>query len=334
MRRYSLILLTLCAVFCAGLEFVARYWLPRVGSVQGRLDREHSRADEIRPVPGKPVPVLSIGNSLMQKGINFTLLNENLHPEFAVTRFVVEDTNYLDWYYGLRRLFREGARPKVVILVLNARQLMSPNVQGDAFAELLMDSHDLLSVKQTVASDNTVTSNLLFANLSRYYGVRAEVHKWFLLRLLPKFPALASRLRPPNLPLAADEEIERDAVERLRGMASLCAQYGAQFIFVVPPSTSARDGSSAIQRAGDRTGIAVLVPIQPQGLPLDSYTDGFHLNYKGALIFTQALSSSLRQTLRKENFVQSVKSSETAGASAISLSAAQPSQLNGQRGGP
>src|SRR5208282_3982954 len=113
--------------------------LPRVGSVQGRLDREHSRADEIKPVPGGPVPVLSVGNSLMQKGINFKLLNQNLHPEFAVTRYVVEDTNYFDWYYGLRRLFREGARPKVVILFLNARQLLAPSVQGDAFAELLMD---------------------------------------------------------------------------------------------------------------------------------------------------------------------------------------------------
>jgi hypothetical protein len=326
LRRYSLILLILCAVFSAGLEFVARYWLPRVGSVQGRLDREHTRADEIRPVPGKPVPVLSVGNSLMQKGINFNLLNEKLNPEFAVTRYVVEDTNYLDWYYGLRRLFREGARPKVVILVLNARQLLAPNVQGDAFAELLMDSHDLLKVKQNIASDNTVTSNLLFANLSRYYGVRSEVHKWFLLRLLPEFPALAARLRPPNRPLAADEEIEKEATERLQRMSSLCAEYGAQFVFVVPPSAAARDGSSAIQRAGNRSGIPVLVPIQPQELPLDLYSDGFHLNYRGARIFTQALSSSLRQALRKDNFLQSARSSETIGGSVISLSVAQPSQ--------
>src|SRR5208282_3641938 len=115
-------------------------------------------------------------------------------------------------------------------------QLLAPSVQGDAFAELLMDFPDLFKVKQTIASDNTVTSNLLFANFSRYYGVRSEVHKWFLLRLLPKFPDLAARLRPPSPPFPSDEEIEKEAMERLRGVSSLCAQYGAQFIFVVPPS--------------------------------------------------------------------------------------------------
>lgn len=326
MRRYSLILLTLCALFAAGLEFGVRYFLPRVGSIHPRLDREHAQADKMRPVPGEPVPVLTIGNSLMQKGINFRLLNEKLLPEYKVTRFVVEDTNYLDWYYGLRRLFCEGARPKVVILVLNARQLLAPNVQDDAFAELLMDSRDLLSVKRTLASDNTVTSNLLAAHLSHFYGARTDLHKWILVRLMPDFPVLASRLRPPNPPLAADEEIEKQATERLRQISTLCAQYGAQFVFVMPPSNAVRDGSAAIQLAGSQVGVPVLVPIQPQELPSNLYSDGFHLNYKGAVVFTQALSSSLRQTLRKDSFVQSAESTQAIGGPAISVSAGQPSQ--------
>jgi len=320
LRRYSLIFLTLCALSAAGLELAARYWLPRVGTMRPRLDREHARADRIRPVPGEPVPVLGIGNSLMQKGVNFRLLNENLHPEYDVTRFVVEDTNYLDWYYGLRRLFREGARPKVVILVLNVRQLLAGNVEGDRFADLLLDSHDLLDVKRNIGSDNTVTSNLLAANLSRFYAVRSDLHKWILVRLMPDFPQMAARLRPPPPPFPTDEEIEKEAGERLQRISNLCAQYGAQFIFVMPPT--AHEGSVAIERAGARTGISVLVPI-PQELPRDLYSDGFHLNYRGALLFTQALSSSLRQALRKDNTVQSAETSAAAGGSVVSLSATQ-----------
>ncbi len=326
MRRYSLILLTLCALFAAGLEFGVRYFLPRVGSIHPRLDREHAQADKIRSVPGEPVPVLTVGNSLMQKGINFHLLNEALQPEYKVSRYVVEDTRYLDWYYGLRRLFREGARPKVVILVLNARQLLAPNIEGDGFAALLMDSRDLLSVKRNIGFDNTVTSNLLAANLSRFYGIRTDLHKLVLVHLLPEFPELAATLRPANPPLAADEEIEKEAGERLRTISALCAQYGSQFIFVVPPSTAARDGSAPIQRAGRRSGIPVLVPIQPQELSLNLYSDGFHLNYRGALVFTQALSSSLRQALRKDNFVQSAESSHRVSGSVIPMSAESPSQ--------
>jgi hypothetical protein len=326
LHRYSLILLTLSALFCAGLELGERYALPRIEAMDARITREYAGAEAIRPEPGGPVPVLIVGNSLLKKGINLSQLNQELHPEYAVTRFVVEDTNYLDWYYGVRRLFHEGARPKAVILVLNARQLIAPEVHGDNFAQLLMDRRDLLDVKRTVASDNTVTSNLFFANLSRYYGMRSEVHKTFLLHLLPDFPDLAAKLRAPAQPLAADDEIEKTAAARLKELSSLCSQYGAQFVFVVPPSTVARDGSSAIQRAANQVGVQAFVPFHPQQLPSDLYSDGFHLNYRGAEIFTQAVGSGLRQLLGNDNLVQSAESNQTGGGSGVSLSAAQSSQ--------
>ena len=326
MNRYSLILLTLCALFCAGLEFGERYELPRIEAKDARLTREYACAEELRSVPGRPVPVLIVGNSLLKKGINLSLLNQKLHPEYAVTRFVVEDTNYLDWYYGLRRLFREGARPKAVILVLNARQLIAQNVCGDYFAQLLMDRRDLLNVKRSIATDNTATSNLFFANLSRFYGFRSEIHKSVLLRLIPDFPALAAKLRPPTLPLAADDKIDREATGRLREVSSLCSQYGAQFVLVVPPSPAPRDGSSALQRAGNRIGVQVLVPFQPQQLPSDLYSDGFHLNYRGANVFTDALGSGLRLLLGNDNLMQSAESNESIRSSGLSLSPAEPSQ--------
>ena len=326
MNRYSLILLTLCALFCAGLELGERYELPRIRAMDARLNAEHARADELRQVQGQPVPVLIVGNSLLKKGVNLSLLNKKLHPEYAVTRFVVEDTNYLDWYYGLRRLFHEGARPKAVVLVLNARQLIAQDVDGDYFAQLLMDRRDLLSVKRSVATDNTATSNLLFANLSRFYGFRSEVHKGFLLHLLPDFPALAAKLRPVPLPLAADDEIDRKATRRLKEISSLCSEYGAQFVFVVPPSGTAPDGSGAIQRAGNRIGVLVFVPFQPQQLPPDLYSDGFHLSYHGANIFTDALGSGLRQLLGNDNPMQSAESNHTVRGSGVSLYVAKPSQ--------
>jgi hypothetical protein len=294
--------------------------------MDARLDREHARAEEIRPAPGQPAPVLIVGNSLLKKGVIIPLLNKQLGPEYAFTRYVVEDTNYLDWYYGLKSLFRDGARPRAVVLVLNARQLIAPGVHGDAFASLLMDWHDLPSVRREVASDNTTTTNLLFANMSRYYGMRSEIHKAFLVHLMPDFPDLAVKLRPSTPPLAADEEIESKAAERLREISGLCAQYGVQFIFVVPPSAAVRDGSAAIQSAGNRTAVQVLVPFPPQQLPDDLYADGFHLNYRGSVIFTQALSSSLRQTLSNEKVTQAADSNHTVAESAISPSAARPAQ--------
>ena len=111
---------------------IRRQVLAAAGRVDSRASyEEHARADEIRPVPGEPRSRSKCWQFADAEGHQlYDCSTRSLHPEFAVTRFVVEDTNYLDWYYGLRRLFREGARPKVVILVINARQLMSPNVHG------------------------------------------------------------------------------------------------------------------------------------------------------------------------------------------------------------
>ena len=336
MHRYSAILLVLCTIFFATLEVGERYVIPRITAMDARLDREHARAEELRPIPGKPAPVLIVGNSLLKKGVVIPLLNEQMGPEYTVTRYVVEDTNYLDWYYGLRRLFRAGARPKAVILVLNARQLISPEVHGDAFASLLMDVRDLMDVKRTVGSDNTATSNLLFANLSRYYGMRSEIHKAILVHLLPEFPSLAVKLRPATAPLPPDDDIETKAAERLSQMSRLCGQNGSQFILVVPPSAATRDGSSAIESAGNRAAVQVLVPFRPQELPNNLYADGFHLNYRGSLVFTQALSSGLRKTLNNDKFTQAAGSDDGAvnsagvviGGTTESMKAEDPSVCN------
>jgi len=326
LHRYSTILLALCMIFCAALEFGQRYVVPRITAMDARLDREHTRAEELRPIPGRPAPGLIVGNSLLKKGVVIPLLNAKLGPEYTVTRYVVEDTNYLDWYYGLRRLFRAGARPKAVILVLNARQLISPGVHGDIFASLLMDASDLLDVKRTVGSDNTATSNLLFANLSRFYGMRSEIHKAFLVHLLPDFPDLATKLRPATAPLPPDDEIEAKAAERISQMSRLCEENGSQFILVVPPSPVARDGSSAVESAGNRAAVQVLVPFRPQELPGDLYADGFHLNYRGSLVFTQALSSQLRQTLNNDKLTRAAESDDGAVDSGTSWSAARGTQ--------
>ena len=322
MRRYSILLITICALFAAVLELGERYWLPRIKALDLRLETERSRAEDIRQSPNGPVPILLVGNSLLKKGIDLSVLRHKLGSEYSVTRYVVEDTNYLDWYYGVQGLFRAGARPKAVILVLNARQLTAPGVHGDFFGRLLMNPRDLLDVKKRTSIDNTVASNMLFASFSQFYGLRTEIHKSFLIELIPDFPELADRLRPPAPPLPTDGEIDAQATERLREIADLCARYDAQFGLIVPPSTAARDGSSAILAAANRTGIQVFIPFQQQQLPADLYSDGFHLNYRGSAVFTDALIPGLRQFLSSSS-VQTSDASRAEHAPELSLSGGQ-----------
>jgi hypothetical protein len=311
LTRYSVLLLTVLALVSLGLELATRRTLSHVSEVGQRLNSEQASAEEIRQSGEGPVPVLIVGNSLLGSGVDPQLLDNRLRPEHHLVRFVVEDTNYLDWYYGLNRLFREGARPKTVLLMLSPRQLAATTVRGDIFGRVLLDPRDVLQVKHDSASDNTTTGGFLFATVSEFYGFRSEIRKWFLLRLLPDFPDLTARLRPVALPLPADDELESRIQPRLERMARLCADYGAQLVLVLPPDNDANDGSSAVFQAARANNIPVVVPFGPGELPPTLYSDGVHLNAEGAAVFTRVLGSSLRNILQNPSAQMSTSSQST-----------------------
>lgn len=90
--------------------------------------------------------------------------------------------------------------------------------------------------------------------------------------------------------------LERVASERLGQLNRLCQEYGSHFIFVIPPTY--QKGEQTIALSGWKEGTRVLVPVR-QGEFDSSYyqSDGFHLNDKGALIFTARLTDELKSDL-------------------------------------
>ncbi len=300
MKGYIALLLTILLLVSAALELGTRRTLPRTSQVSQRLNSEQASAVRIRRAAGEPAPVLIVGNSLLGSGVIPQTLDNQLRPEYRAVRFVVEDTNYFDWYYGLRRLFREGARPNTVVLMMNARQLSSNGVRGDIFARVLMDPQDALRIQNDVGTDNTITSGYVFATLSDFYGFRSEIRKKILVSLLPDFPNLTARLRPANTPIPSDEELLARIQPRLARMVQLCREYGAELVLVLPPGNDEKDGSAAVQIAAQKADIPVLVPFGPRQLPPALYSDGIHLNPEGAAIFTRALGDELRMALEEQ----------------------------------
>lgn len=239
--------------------------------------------------------VLVAGNSLLLEGVNFSQLRQEIGAEADLHRTVVEGTYFLDWFYGLRRLFSQGSRPDAVVLVLNPLQLTSAAVGGDYTAHFLVSTADVLEFAKETGADRNRTSALVFANLSFFYGARAEIRNWLLGRILPDLPSLTSMFQSSPKTQTADA-LADVAAQRLDRLRQLCHQHGAELIFVIPPS-NADMGAAAISSAASRMGIPVLIPIAPGVLPLSDYSDRFHLNASGAGKFTPALAVGLRRSL-------------------------------------
>jgi hypothetical protein len=124
--------------------------------------------------------VLLAGNSLLLHGVDLPNLQRTVSPDLEVHKTVFENTGYLDSYYGLRRLFKGGSRPNLVVLVLSPSQLVSNWTDGDYSVKMLVDRRDLLSFASDLRADWNRMSVLALDNVSYFFGTRAETRSWIL----------------------------------------------------------------------------------------------------------------------------------------------------------
>jgi|SRR5215471_14619247 len=283
-----------CVLVCAFIEAGTALEFGRISHIEQRREAEFQRAKDVRHSV-RAASVLVVGNSLLLQGVDFPKLQQQTGPELSLYRVVVENTFYLDWYYGLRRIFASGARPDAIVLVLNPSQLTSPAIGGDYTAHFLVDTSDLLEFAKETGADRNQTSSLVLANLSFFYGTRAEIRTWVLGRILPDLPILTRNFHnAPKKPTA--DALRKLTTQRLERLRQLCQQYQSELVFVVPPSTE-DVGADIVTRAAASIGVDVLIPIAPGILPLSDYSDRFHLNANGASKFTPPLAAGLRRTI-------------------------------------
>jgi hypothetical protein len=293
-RRHVFLLLLACALVFAVIEAGTALEFRRISRIEHRRETEYRSALEMHPAEHAS-SVLVAGNSLLLEGVNFLELQHQVGPEFNLRRLVVEGTFYLDWYYGLRRIFASGARPDAVVLVLNPSQLASSAIGGDYTTHFLVDKADLVHFARDAGADRNRTSSMALANVSFFYGARAEIRNWVLGEILPDLPSLTRSFHSAPKPLTGAAPLEL-AIQRLENLDRLCRDHGSKLVFVIPPSNEDM-GTLALAQAASANGVPVLVPIAPGLLPLSDYSDRFHLSSNGAGKFTPALAAGLKRLL-------------------------------------
>ena len=296
--RALTILLGAMLVYVCSLEVVTRLAFPRINHVWRTIREDHLTAVLLHPsAASNSETMLMVGNSYLEVGVNRENLQQEIAPTFSIAYLPMSGTSYLDWYFGLRKLFMEGSRPAIVGVCLSTRDLISDATYGGSFAHTLMLRSDLLRVKKASHLDNTMTSDYFFDSLSSWMGHRAEIHNWLLRKAAPSVEKLTPYVRPEKQSLPPSDVILAKALARLRMLNQLAQRYGARFFLLIPPTMDVRDASNEIQAAAAKEGILVLLPFQHAELPGSVFLDGAHLNPQGAAIFTARLGPTLLQSL-------------------------------------
>lgn len=271
----------------------------RVSKVQRRESLQRRTLLSVRDSEADDDPhVAVLGNSLMLEGVDISLLSTKIAPTYTPVPYFVLGTYYHDWFFGLKRLFAEGMRPKYVLLGLSPNQLATRDIKGDYSARYLFQQSDLIDVVRETHMDATTASEFLLAHYSEYYSTREIIRSFVMSRVLPGVGELLhSRLGTVRDPEIKESVLGPLAGNRLTALDQLCRVNGSTFIFVVPPSY--QKGAEVIGRVGRARGITVLLPVAENEFDATYYqSDGIHLNGKGSQVFTNRLAADLRQQLR------------------------------------
>jgi hypothetical protein len=283
------------------LELFSVYMTKRHSVTFARVSRQYAEAVKVLPAaPGEPTSVLMVGNSLLLYGIDVDRLQELTARSLRIYPIFLEGTSYYDWLYGLRHLFRQGARPQVVVLGLEAKSSLTNGV-WDESPRMLFDARDVLGVASDLGLDHTATSNLLLSHMSAFWGMRSIYRRWIFRRLVPHYQDLLTFIQS-GLYVPQGLEFEPIVMARLQTLRDLCEAHGAKLILVIPPTLSSESTVRRMAIASQKIGVKALVPIDPMALAPRFYqTDAIHLNSDGAVRFTSALAVHLSKTIYGSN---------------------------------
>jgi hypothetical protein len=291
-----------CAVLVTAFETSSNYLLARHSETYARVSQQYAEAVKIRPAEsGEPFPVLMVGNSLLLDGVDVKRLQQLTSAKVRVYPIFLEATGYYDWFYGLQRLFREGARPQVVVLGVGVDSFVTSSVRQDYVPLLLFDLQESLNVASDLKMDRTATSNLVLAHSSVFWDTRSVIRSQALQHLVPRYRDLVALLKP-RLVTPPPEEFAEIANVRLRRLRELCESHGAKLILLIPPTPSSANPIRELTFVTQKLGVQMLIPLDPTNLPPKYYqSDDLHLNSEGAALFTSALATVLPETVARES---------------------------------
>jgi hypothetical protein len=271
-------------------EAGARIIITRVSRVENRAVCEYTGI--FHPVPRRPL-VLFLGNSLLDAAIDFPALHQALASDVDARRYVVDNTAYYDWYYGIRRILAAGARPRAIALMLSDLQFSVSSIRGDYSALRLMQASDIPELSAKLGMHPTQTVSMLLANRSVFYGLRGEIRKVLLGRLMPELPRLTAMLVAQRGDSLSDHAFHAVAAERIVALRALCETYGSRLVLLVPPLPG-NSGERLVVVARDALA-GVVRPFSDGQFQPEHFSDGFHLNETGQAIYTGKLAAELKQ---------------------------------------
>lgn len=279
-------------------EASIRFGFSRVSRIESRTLKDKAAALAVRHQGESRPSILLLGNSLLLEALDYGRLRAAMQPKADPTRFVIEQTTWFDWYFGIRRLFAEGVRPDRMVLCLNIDQLIGDRILGDYSAFYLIQTSDIWQAGRAAGYSLTRTSNLFFARYSLGFAGLNNFRNFVLNKVSPSYGEALHDLRFAARPVGEKNSgvLEKSRV-RLAELRSMCAEVHTRCDILIPPGLfpEGETDERELVEAGKLTGITVFIPVPVNAWGREMFRDGFHVTPAAAGTFTDLLASALQR---------------------------------------
>ncbi len=282
-----LVSIALCALL---VELGMRSGFARISRIGKRQREEYLAARALRR-ESSPNVVLLTGNSLLLEGVDLPVLQRGLPAGIHAARFVIEQTEYLDWLYGIKRLFAEGSRPALVVLAIGPDHLVADGMLLDSAPYYLYDLRDLPAIARLQHLNLTESSSMYFAHWSLFFAQKNGLRNFIMGKADPPYAAFLHELGMHPAHEMTRAEVMTIAAPRFREIDELCREYGAGFAYLMPPGFVPNE--DAFRAAAADAKVAVIAPVRQFEWPRSKFRDGFHLKPESAIQFATLLAPAL-----------------------------------------
>lgn len=300
--RRCVALLACIALVMGASEFAARYLIPRFSSIEGRVAIERAQARSIQSAPHRR-QLLIVGNSLLEASVQVPSIRAAMPGDWQAKRFVIENTAFLDWYFGIKGLLEAGSRPDVLALMLSPKQLITNNLRGTYSSYHLFSAVDSLRAGLLAGYHPTEISGLLIGHLSAAYGLRTEIRSVAMQRAIPNAEVIAQIFKGGRGTEFdwEDPKVRRIAEERFNSLQSLCKQYEVRCIFLPPAEPELTAHTRTASHMASTYGLAsdhfLFSEPYSEG---DFQSDRFHMSQQGAKAYSAKLGPALASWLTQQ----------------------------------
>jgi hypothetical protein len=255
------------------------------------------------------VNILFLGNSLTREGIDGDIMKRKLIAKDRSTVNIglvyPDDTSILEWFYILKYQFiLKKSHPDYIIINFGNYQLADRYLDFEKIQRIssYVQKDDLLSVMTEEKLNIGQSFDLFLAKFWRTFANRQRIQNR-ILNILPHYRYTAGRINDMFVNHASTgSEKTNSGFNYLEKFIEMAKNNDIHIIFAAMPLPSKYNIDAEVLDLIKMNGMTFIDARNIPGITEKQYSDGYHLNREGAIIYSDFLSSQIlcQDQLRKE----------------------------------